>query len=70
LRRSSTSRANNRAIADYSEAIRLNPDSAMALYLRGLARQEKGDKAGGAADIAAAKRIAPNAGNWRQQAAQ
>jgi tetratricopeptide (TPR) repeat protein len=54
-------RDNDRAIADYSESIRLNPNSAMALYLRGVAKQKKGDKAGGTTDIAAAKRIDPNA---------
>ena len=52
----------DRAIADYNEAVRLAPDSALALYLRGLARQKKGDKAG-IADIAAAKRIDPDVAN-------
>jgi hypothetical protein len=32
----------------------------MGLYLRGVAKQRKGDNAGGTADIAAAKRIDPN----------
>jgi tetratricopeptide (TPR) repeat protein len=51
-----------RAIADYSEAIRLNPTDAEAQFYRGLARQRKGDKAGGEADVAEAKRINPNIG--------
>ena len=53
----------DRAIADYSEAIRLNPNEADALLYRGLNKQRKGDKAGAEADIAAAKRINPNIGN-------
>jgi tetratricopeptide (TPR) repeat protein len=51
-----------RAIADYGEALRLNPNDADALLYRGLDRQRLGDKAGGEADIAAAKRINPNIG--------
>lgn len=51
-----------RAIADYSEAIRLNPKDAEAHFYRGLARQRKGDKAGGETDLAEAKRINPNIG--------
>lgn len=54
--------ADERAIADYSEAIRLNPKDAEAHFYRGLARQRKGDKAGGEADLAEAKRINPNIG--------
>ena len=50
------------AIADYSEAIRLNPSDAEAHFYRGLARARKGDKAGSDADIAEAKRINPNIG--------
>lgn len=45
------------AIADYDVAIELNPKRAAAFYGRGLARQRKGDAAGGAADIAAARAI-------------
>jgi tetratricopeptide (TPR) repeat protein len=52
----------DRAIADYSEAIRLNPNDADALFYRGLDKQRKGDKAGAQADMAAAKRINPNIG--------
>jgi hypothetical protein len=39
----------------------------MALYLRGVAKQKKGDTAGGTADIAAAKRIDPNAARIEDQ---
>jgi len=51
-----------RAIADYDEALRLNPNDADALLYRGLDKQRLGDKAGGEADVAAAKRINPNIG--------
>jgi tetratricopeptide (TPR) repeat protein len=51
-----------RAIADYDEALRLDPNDADALLYRGLDKQRLGDKAGGEADIAAAKRINPNIG--------
>ena len=49
-----------RAIADYDEALRLNPNDADALLYRGLDKQRIGDKAGAEADIAAAERINPN----------
>ena len=49
-----------RAIADYDEAIRLNPNDADALLYRGLDKQRIGDKAGAEADITAAERINPN----------
>ncbi|HXX07505.1 MAG TPA: tetratricopeptide repeat protein [Pseudolabrys sp.] len=49
-----------RAIADYSDAIRLNPNDAEAHLYRGLDKQRLGDKAGAEADIAAAKRLNPN----------
>ena len=47
----------DRAIVDSDEVLRLEPYNASALYRRGLARQRKGDAAGGAADIAAARAI-------------
>jgi len=49
-----------RAIADYDEAVRLNPNDADALLYRGLDKQRMGDWAGGEADVAAAKRINPD----------
>ncbi len=51
-----------RAVADYDEALRLNPNDADALLYRGIDKQRLGDKAGGEADVAAAKRINPNIG--------
>jgi tetratricopeptide (TPR) repeat protein len=51
------------AIADYNQAIRLGPNDAVALYWRGKAKQFNGDKPGGDADIAAAKKINPNLGD-------
>jgi tetratricopeptide (TPR) repeat protein len=48
------------AIADFDEAIRQNPKSANAFYGRGLAKQKKGDRLGGAADSAAATAIKPD----------
>ena len=51
-----------RAIADYDETIRLNPNDADALLYRGLDKQRTGDKAGGDADVAAARRLNPNIG--------
>ncbi|HYC17050.1 MAG TPA: tetratricopeptide repeat protein [Pseudolabrys sp.] len=50
------------AIADYDEALRLNPNDADALLYRGLDKQRLGDKAGGEADVAAAKRMNPDIG--------
>jgi tetratricopeptide (TPR) repeat protein len=44
-------------LADYDEALKLNPKQASSLYGRGLAKLKKGDAAGGEADIAAAKAI-------------
>jgi tetratricopeptide (TPR) repeat protein len=50
----------DRAISDYDATLRILPKDAHALYARGLARQKKGDAAGSAADIAAAKAIRPD----------
>ena len=53
----------SRALKDFDEAIRLNfHDKALALYWRGITRQQIGDRAEGQADIAAAKKIDPNVG--------
>ncbi|MGM4923224.1 tetratricopeptide repeat protein [Tardiphaga sp. 804_B3_N1_9] len=48
-----------RAIGDYSTALRLQPDNVMALYRRGLQKQQIGDTAGGDADIVEAARLDP-----------
>ena len=47
----------DRAIADFDAALRLSPRLASALYGRGKAKLKKGDRAGGNADIRAAKAI-------------
>lgn len=52
----------DRAVADYDEAIRRVPDDAAAFRGRGLARQAKGDAAGGAADLARARQLSTIAG--------
>ena len=49
-----------RAIADYTEAFRLDPDYAEALMRRGIVRRLNGGKAGGGADVFAAKKIVPD----------
>jgi tetratricopeptide (TPR) repeat protein len=51
---------NDRAIEDFDEAIRINPNRADAFNNRGLAKRAKGDSAGGDADIAKAKQLNPN----------
>jgi tetratricopeptide (TPR) repeat protein len=48
------------AIADYDEALRLQPKLAWSLYGRGLARYGKGLTAEGEADLQAAAAIAPD----------
>ena len=45
------------AIADYDTALRLDSKKAVSLYGRGLAKHAKGNRAGGDADIAAAKAL-------------
>ena len=57
-----TRRQYDSAIADYDEAIRLNPDQAEALFNRGNLRLFKGDKTGGDADIARAIAVNPSLG--------
>jgi tetratricopeptide (TPR) repeat protein len=54
---------NDRAIADSTQAIRLDPKYAPAYYNRGLAKRAKGDTAGGDADVATAKQLDPKVGN-------
>jgi tetratricopeptide (TPR) repeat protein len=51
-----------KAIADYSQAIALDPKDADAFLYRGIDRIRTGDRAGGEADIGAAKRLDPNIG--------
>ena len=48
------------AIADFDEAIRLDPDYAIAFYNRGIARGEAGDLEGAIADVEQGSRLAPN----------
>jgi tetratricopeptide (TPR) repeat protein len=48
-----------RAIADYDEAIRLDPKSAIAYYARGFSRKASGDWEGAKADFAEAARLDP-----------
>ena len=50
------------AIADFTEAIRLDPNDADFFLNRGIDKQRIGDKAGSDADIAEAKRLNPNVG--------
>jgi tetratricopeptide (TPR) repeat protein len=47
------------AVADFDQVIRIYPAHAGALYARGKIKQAKGDRAGGDADITAAKKIDP-----------
>jgi tetratricopeptide (TPR) repeat protein len=51
------------AIEDYSSALRSEPKLASALYGRGLAKLRSGDRAGGDADVSAAKTIQGNVGD-------
>jgi hypothetical protein len=50
----------DRAMSDYDQAIRLNPNLAVALFNRGLIKRAKGDSAEGDADIAKARQLSPN----------
>jgi len=47
----------DKAIADYTEAIRLNPKYATAYYGRGYAYGQKGETAKAEADFAQAKKL-------------
>jgi tetratricopeptide (TPR) repeat protein len=47
----------DRAIADYDQTLGIRPNDAEAFYKRGLAKQKKGDAAGGNADMAKAKTL-------------
>jgi len=53
----------DRAIADYTEAIKLDPTFARAYYNRGFAKRAKGDSANASADIAKAMLLNPKVGN-------
>ena len=57
----------NKAIADYNEALKINPKNAWSLYGRGLAELRKGMTAQGDADIAAAKALAPHLPEFAQR---
>lgn len=46
------------ALTDYNAALALRPDQAASLFGRGLVKLRKGDKAGGQADLAAARKAA------------
>ncbi|MEK0181955.1 tetratricopeptide repeat protein [Microcoleus anatoxicus] len=48
------------AVADYNQALRINPNYAEAYFSRGLARSDLGDKQGAIADYNEALRINPN----------
>ena len=50
---------NDKAIDDYDAALKLNPQSAGALYGRGIAKIRKKKNAEGEADITNAEKIAP-----------
>jgi len=55
------------AIADYDEALKINPKIAWSLYGRGIAELRKGMTAKGEADIAAAKALAPQLPDFAHQ---
>ena len=48
---------NDKAIADYTEAIRLEPENAQAYHGRGSAYEAKGDHKRAEADFAEAKKL-------------
>ncbi len=49
-----------KAIADYDRALERRPDLTLSLYGRGIAKHAQGDRPGGDADIAAARRGEPD----------
>ncbi|MDD1428124.1 tetratricopeptide repeat protein [Dolichospermum sp. ST_sed9] len=51
------------AIADYNQAITINPQLAVAYNNRGLAKSESGDKAGAIKDLETAKQLYQQQGN-------
>ncbi|MDE2487896.1 MAG: DUF3857 domain-containing protein [Alphaproteobacteria bacterium] len=51
------------AVARYTRVLALKPDLAPSLFARGLARLRSGDIAGGRADLAAATKLDPKAGD-------
>jgi tetratricopeptide (TPR) repeat protein len=51
------------AIADYTQAITINPQDAKAYYNRGNAKSESGDKAGAIKDLETAKQLFQQQGN-------
>ena len=51
---------NQRAIADFNEALRINPNDALAYYDRGIVRVRLGEFQGAIADYSEALRINPN----------
>jgi tetratricopeptide (TPR) repeat protein len=53
----------DKAIADYNKALDSRDDLTLSLYDRGLAKRAKGDRAGAAADMAAAMREEPDIAN-------
>ncbi|MDR2493722.1 MAG: tetratricopeptide repeat protein [Spirochaetaceae bacterium] len=50
----------DRAVADYTEALRINPNNAIVYNNRGYAYKEKGEYDRAVADFTAALRINPN----------
>jgi tetratricopeptide (TPR) repeat protein len=55
----STQKQYERAIADYDEAIRLDPKSAAVYYSRGRCREARGDPKGAKVDYSEAARLDP-----------
>jgi tetratricopeptide (TPR) repeat protein len=55
------------AIDDYTEAFRLDPGYAEALFRRGVVRRLNGDRASGDAGIVAAEKINPHLAEWGRE---